>query len=160
MVREGLLMELRAAMHKARKQGVSIRHEGLRVKSNGDTHSVSIEVVPIKSGMRERHFLVLFQDMDQRTPSEAVVTKVRSTKAEPGENDRAAGAGVDGDQGVHAIGVEDLEDANENSRPRTRKSNRATRSCNPPTRNWKRPRKNCSPPTRADHGQRGVAKPQ
>src|SRR5882724_7870234 len=114
MVREGLLMELRAAMHKARKQGVSIRHEGLRVKSNGDTHSVSIEVVPIKSGMRERHFLVLFQDMDQRPPSEAVVTKVRPTKGRNLEKTTARleqelTATKDYMQSV----VEDLEDANE-----------------------------------------------
>jgi PAS domain S-box-containing protein len=114
MAREGLLMELRAAIHKARKQGVAIRHEGLRVKSNGDTHSVNIEVVPIKSGMRERHFLVLFQDTDQRAPSEAAVTKVRPSKSRNMEKTTARleqelTATKDYMQSV----VEDLEDANE-----------------------------------------------
>ncbi len=114
MAREGLLMELRSAIHKARKKGVPIRHEGLRIKSNGETRSVNLEVVPIKSGMRERHFLVLFQETDQPAPSEAVVTKVRPIKTRNLEKTTARleqelTATKDYMQSV----VEDLEDANE-----------------------------------------------
>jgi len=112
MAREGLFMELRAAIQKARRQGVSIRREGLRVKTNGDTRAVNIEVVPIRStGLRERHFLVLFEDGDIRTP---VVPKARPQKVEKLENTAARleqelTATKEYMQSV----VEELEDANE-----------------------------------------------
>jgi two-component system, chemotaxis family, CheB/CheR fusion protein len=115
MAREGLLMELRAAIHKARKQGVPIRREGLPVKSNVGTRPVSIEVVPIKSpGMRERRFLVLFQDDRQTAPVETVITRIRLPRTEKLEKttvrlEQELTATKDYMQSV----VEELEDANE-----------------------------------------------
>jgi two-component system, chemotaxis family, CheB/CheR fusion protein len=90
MTREGLFMELRTAIHKARKQGVPIRREGLRVKSNGGSRNVSIEVVPIESAnARERHYLVLFQESDQQVPSAEFATKTHPEKVEKFEKTTA-----------------------------------------------------------------------
>ena len=115
MAREGLFMELRTAVHKARRRGVSIRREGLRVKSNGGSRDVNIEVVPIKSnGTRERYFLVLFEDGDGHRPPEEVVTGVRAGRAEKLEKTT-----VRLEQELTATkehmqsAVEELEDANE-----------------------------------------------
>jgi len=115
MAREGLLMELRTAIHKAQKQGMPIRREELRIQSNGAARSVSIEVLPIKSpGMRERHFLVLFQDKDQPAPTPEVITRARAPRAEKLEKtavrlEQELTATKDYMQSV----VEELEDANE-----------------------------------------------
>ncbi len=115
MAREGLFMELRTALHKARKQGVSIRREGLRIKSNGGLRNVSIEVVPIKSnGARERHFLVLFEDAEDRVSPEPVATKPRPGKSENVEKmtvrlEQELTATKEHMQSV----VEEVEDANE-----------------------------------------------
>jgi PAS domain S-box-containing protein len=115
MAREGLFMELRTAIQKARRQGVSIRREGLRVKSNGGTRSVSIEVVPVKSGdAREHHFLVLFEEGDRHGLPEAVVTRARPPKTEKLEKttvrlEQELTATKEYMQSV----VEELEDANE-----------------------------------------------
>ncbi|HTS18586.1 MAG TPA: chemotaxis protein CheB [Verrucomicrobiae bacterium] len=83
MAREGLFMELRGAIHRARRQGVTIRREGLRVRSNGGIVSINLEVVPIKSmGVRERHFLVLFEESDHRPLAAPVVRPAPPQKAE------------------------------------------------------------------------------
>ena len=63
MVREGLHVELRAALTKAGKQDVTVRKEGLRVKTNGAFKTTNVEVVPLKiPGTRERYFLILFEE--------------------------------------------------------------------------------------------------
>ncbi len=57
MLREGLLVAVRAAVLRAGKEQAPAREEGLRVKSNGGYREVAIEVIPMKDG-----FLVLFED--------------------------------------------------------------------------------------------------
>jgi two-component system CheB/CheR fusion protein len=62
MAREGLLYGLRTALHAARKRGGPARKEGLRVKSNGGFHTVSVEVFPLGSVDQEKHYLVVFHE--------------------------------------------------------------------------------------------------
>jgi two-component system CheB/CheR fusion protein len=63
MAREGLLYGLRTALHAARKRNAVVRHEKLRVRSNGGWHGVNLEVIPMSSGDRT-HYLVLFEEID------------------------------------------------------------------------------------------------
>ncbi len=61
MLREGLLVGVRAAILRAGKEGRPIREEGLRVKSESGPRDVAVEVIPIKaSAAKESGFLVLF----------------------------------------------------------------------------------------------------
>ena len=67
MAREGLLVELRSAVLKARKTGRPLRCEGLHVRQDGHLRDVNLEIVPIKpdqSGIH--HFLILFEDAGKR----------------------------------------------------------------------------------------------
>jgi two-component system CheB/CheR fusion protein len=60
MARDGLGMDLRAAVSKAMKQNGRVRHEGARVKQNGQVLEVSIEVVPFQIPLsRESYYLVI-----------------------------------------------------------------------------------------------------
>jgi two-component system CheB/CheR fusion protein len=61
MAREGLMLPLRAAIHKARKENKTARAANVRVKRNGEESTVQLEVIPLKN-LRERCFLVVFQD--------------------------------------------------------------------------------------------------
>lgn len=62
MLREGLLVAVRAAVLRAGKEGAPVREGGLRVKSNGGYRMVAIEVIPLqKSGAKDGGFLVLFE---------------------------------------------------------------------------------------------------
>jgi two-component system, chemotaxis family, CheB/CheR fusion protein len=84
MAREGLAHELRNAVHLARKRGAPVRKEGVRVKQNGHTGDVDIEVVPVDLTEGERHFLVVFQDTkrDEKHPVELTLRK--PTRKAPG----------------------------------------------------------------------------
>ena len=80
MAREGLLLDLRATIHKARKESTAVRKEGLRIAHNGQLLEVNIEVIPIgTTGSEEIHFLVLFEEVPTGPlePKEARVAKSR-----------------------------------------------------------------------------------
>src|SRR6266540_1776748 len=62
LAREGLLIALRQAVDTARQDESPVRKENLRVKYDGGTGDVNLEVIPLKhSPSQERHFLVLFE---------------------------------------------------------------------------------------------------
>jgi two-component system CheB/CheR fusion protein len=69
MVRPEFAVELRTALHHAKKQEIAVRREGIRVQRDGHLWDVSLEVVPIKSDLGERYFLVLFQETPVREPA-------------------------------------------------------------------------------------------
>jgi two-component system CheB/CheR fusion protein len=61
MAREGLMLPLRAAINQARKDNQDARKDNVRVKQNGETLAVNVEVIPLKN-LRERCFLILFEE--------------------------------------------------------------------------------------------------
>ena len=69
MVRPEFAVELRTAIHHAKKQEIAVRKEGIRVQRDGHPWDVCLEVVPIKSDLGERFFLVLFQETPAREPA-------------------------------------------------------------------------------------------
>ena len=63
LAREGLFLDLRAALADARTRNETVRREGVRLRTDGRFSDVTLEVVPIKSvGMSEQSFLVLFHE--------------------------------------------------------------------------------------------------
>jgi two-component system CheB/CheR fusion protein len=63
MAREGLLVDLRAALTKARKGNLTVRKPGVRIRTNGHTREVDLEVTPLRrQGAGERFYLVVFRD--------------------------------------------------------------------------------------------------
>src|SRR5439155_1707242 len=75
MAREGLLMELRVAIDKARKQNAPVRRERLSIKQDGGLAQVTLEVIPVSGPARERNYLVLFEPVppsgEPRAPGRA-----------------------------------------------------------------------------------------
>jgi two-component system CheB/CheR fusion protein len=63
MAREGLLLDLRAALTKARKDKATVRREGVQIKSDGHTREVNLEVTPLHGATPdERFYVIVFQD--------------------------------------------------------------------------------------------------
>ncbi|MHC5612279.1 MAG: ATP-binding protein [Nostoc sp.] len=63
MVRQGLLMELRATIYQAQRQKILIRREGLRIKEGDLSRIINLEVIPFKPATNEEfYFLVLFEE--------------------------------------------------------------------------------------------------
>jgi len=89
MAREGLLVELRNAIAKAKKENVVVGKRNLQVKNgNGDgaaaTHStrlVNIDVIPVSlSSVKELYFMVIFQEAPQEPSRETAVRRTRATE--------------------------------------------------------------------------------
>ena len=69
MAREGLALDLRAAIQKARKDNAAFRKTAVPIKLNGRRVEVNIEVIPVKGPTSaERYFLVLFEEASPPKP--------------------------------------------------------------------------------------------
>ncbi|AUB42708.1 cheBR, two-component system, chemotaxis family, CheB/CheR fusion protein [Nostoc flagelliforme CCNUN1] len=63
MVRQGLLVELRATIYQAQRQKIIVRKQGLRIESGDLSRIINIEVIPFKPSTDEEfYFLVLFEE--------------------------------------------------------------------------------------------------
>jgi two-component system, chemotaxis family, CheB/CheR fusion protein len=81
MAREGLLVALRGAITRAKRDGQVVRAEGVRVKSNGGSRVVDVEVVPVPMASQAPDcFLVLFHE--PRAPGPADVTTLTTHETE------------------------------------------------------------------------------
>ncbi len=60
MAREGLMLPLRAAINRAKKERNTVRREAVPFQLNGATCVVNMEVVPLKN-LKESRYLVLFE---------------------------------------------------------------------------------------------------
>lgn len=82
MLREGLLVGVRAAILRAGAEGRPVREERLRVHSDGGFRELAVEVIPIHTGDAvQMGFLVLFDEAAQlvRRPSGALEDPARAT---------------------------------------------------------------------------------
>jgi two-component system CheB/CheR fusion protein len=65
MAREGLMLPLRAAISKAKKESKVIRKEYVRVNQNGRSHTANLEIVPLKN-LKERCYLIFFEESERK----------------------------------------------------------------------------------------------
>jgi two-component system, chemotaxis family, CheB/CheR fusion protein len=64
MAREGLLVDLRAALDAAKKSNAAVRKEGVQIQSEAGPREISLEVVPLRGPTaHERFYVVVFQDV-------------------------------------------------------------------------------------------------
>jgi two-component system CheB/CheR fusion protein len=87
MAREGLLVDLRSAVNKAKNQNAPVRKEGVLVKSNGDRRLVDLEVIPIRAqGSNERFCVIVFQEPGRETTPPVEKARRRGGKGRAKEN--------------------------------------------------------------------------
>src|SRR5215468_2304027 len=86
MLREGLLVGVRGAVHKARREEAPVRANGLRVKANGGYRDVDVQVIPVKgtNAGNHLHYLVLFEDRSGLDKLRAQNAVEEVTKPAPG----------------------------------------------------------------------------
>jgi two-component system CheB/CheR fusion protein len=78
MAREGLLVDLRAAVTAVKKTNAPARKEGVQIRSEGKVREVNLEVLPLRGqGSQERYYVVVFQD---NVPAVPVSTGGRAKK--------------------------------------------------------------------------------
>ncbi len=87
MAREGMLMDLRAAVNKACKENTTVRREGVRIQSNGGTKDINLEVFPVRGhGPAERYYVVVFQDAAKKPEEPRKPPKPKGISARENEN--------------------------------------------------------------------------
>lgn len=76
MVREGLRLDLRNAIQKARKTNERVRKEGLLIEPGDHSRRVALDVIPFKATpSKERFFLIVFEEVATGGASGAVLGK-------------------------------------------------------------------------------------
>jgi len=78
MAREGLLLELRNAITRAKKDHVTVRREHVEVKTGQATRKVNLEVIPLRvANTNEPYLMIVFEEVggerEQRLAKRAVV---------------------------------------------------------------------------------------
>ncbi len=67
MAREGLLLELRNAVARAKKDNITVRREHVEVKTDHTVRDVSFEVIPLRvANSREPYLMIVFEEAAQR----------------------------------------------------------------------------------------------
>ena len=98
MAREGLLLPLRAALKRAKRENQTARQENIPIVQDGRTRVVTVEIVPLKN-LPERCYLVLFTEAGQDAASVArpfasnpttSATRIPHSAETKGESARAA----------------------------------------------------------------------
>jgi two-component system CheB/CheR fusion protein len=91
MAREGLAIDLRAAMHQAKKTGGEIRKTGVRVRNDSGITELTLEVTPVidksaPNGVKNPCYLVLFEaaktDVEARPMKGQTKSKNKASSAE------------------------------------------------------------------------------
>jgi two-component system CheB/CheR fusion protein len=67
MAREGLMLPLRAAINKAKKEKKTVRRENIPMRRNDKSRTTNVEVIPLKN-LREPCFLILFEEARESHP--------------------------------------------------------------------------------------------
>ena len=84
MLREGLLVAVRGAVQRAKREEIPVREANLRVKSNGGYREVDVEVIPVKGASpREGCFLVMFEEQHPPLVEHPIVAPAAAVLAEP-----------------------------------------------------------------------------
>ncbi len=68
MARNGLMLPLRTAINKAKKDNKTVRTDNVRVEQDGTIRTVHLRVIPLKN-LRDRCFLIVFDDADRQDPA-------------------------------------------------------------------------------------------
>jgi two-component system CheB/CheR fusion protein len=83
MLREGLMVAVRGAVQKAKREEIPVREANLRVKSNGGYRDVDVEVIPVRGiTPQDTCFLVLFEDQQGKLPVTATEPAERPAASE------------------------------------------------------------------------------
>jgi two-component system CheB/CheR fusion protein len=91
MLREGLLVAVRSAIARADKDRITVREDGLRVKSGNGYRDVGIEVVPLVSaaaGTNPSGFLLMFHEPGPPTRASAPAAAKSADTEAAGASDR------------------------------------------------------------------------
>ncbi|HEY0757427.1 MAG TPA: ATP-binding protein [Ktedonobacteraceae bacterium] len=88
MAREGLGLELRTALARAKKSDRPVRKVGIQLHDRGILREISFEIIPLQASSTTRSFLILFTDTSVMPLSLLAHGAEQTSRAKPGTKDR------------------------------------------------------------------------
>ncbi|MEH2263669.1 chemotaxis protein CheB [Nostoc sp.] len=86
MVRQGLLIELRATIYQAQREKILVRREGLQIEDGDLSKIINLEVIPFKPGTDKKlYFLVLFEQVLATVNN---LNRVNTESLDPADSER------------------------------------------------------------------------
>src|SRR6185436_3168836 len=62
MIRDELVFDLKGLINRARKETIPVKKGGIRLSQNGTEKEIGIEVVPVRSKIKDPYYLILFKE--------------------------------------------------------------------------------------------------
>jgi two-component system CheB/CheR fusion protein len=81
MAREGLGAAIRTALFEARKERHAISKSGIRVRIEGESVNIKLDLIPLKVSTEEEHFLILFEEFPTVKKSLSAGEKAKAGKS-------------------------------------------------------------------------------
>src|SRR6185503_8847916 len=89
MLREGLLVGVRGAVQRARRERQTVREEDLRIKGESGQRRVNVVVMPLYANGKDSGFVVLFEQLGEGSAANArqsrAETKAKKAARQPSE---------------------------------------------------------------------------
>src|SRR3989441_1043790 len=76
MAREGLMLPLRTAINKVKKENQRVRKEDVRVNQNGESRITNLEVIPLKN-LKDPSFLIMFEPAESSRSKRTARSKAK-----------------------------------------------------------------------------------
>ena len=87
MLKDELVFELKGLINRAKKETVPVKKENVRLSQNGTEKTIGLEVVPVKSHLKDNYYLILFRE-DNGHPE--VITAKRPDKTKDSKDEHIA----------------------------------------------------------------------
>jgi len=88
MIKDDLSFDLRTVIYRAKKEGRTVKREGVMLNANGGTEEIAIEVVPVKGYGKDNFYLIIFKE--NGTPSPLHKPKTPDAKQHSSQEKRVA----------------------------------------------------------------------
>ncbi|MEO7359882.1 MAG: PAS domain-containing protein, partial [Gemmatimonadaceae bacterium] len=87
MARDGLMLPLRAAISKAKREHKPVRRDDVRVRDDAGTRHITLQVIPLRN-LKEPYFLILFEETGASSTADAQAATPRMPASKRGAANR------------------------------------------------------------------------
>ncbi|MDB6174196.1 MAG: two-component hybrid sensor and regulator [Chthoniobacteraceae bacterium] len=89
MARDGLMLPLRAAINRAKRENKPASRDAVRIAENGGFREITVQVTPLRN-LKEPYFLVLFEEANSRSAGRAIPCATPSLRGKKEVSSRIA----------------------------------------------------------------------
>ena len=148
MLKDELVFELKGLINRAKKETVPVKKENVRLSQNGTEKTIGLEVVPVKSHLKDNYYLILFRE-DNGHP--VVITAKGPDKTKDSKDEHIANLEQQLNEAREYMKTmsEEFEANRKNRKALMKKYCRRMKSCKALMKNLKPAKKSCKAPMKS-----------